>query len=454
MKKLLVILCLVISPFIFAVQHTDEEGPVTIPETPQRPGDSAKGYEYLTTGNYLRSGVPYDAFIMANGKVTSNLLNRTGKNATVRHAYNVIEQNGVEMVIPTCLQCHSSFFDGKLVIGLGNNAMDFSHAAERNFDKQIRMLKVFAPKQYAAAAPFFTSFKATYPYLETEVRGVNPADKLAMVLVAHRNPKTLVWGDTALIDIPKELIPTDVPAWWLMRKKNGMFYTGFARGDLAKFLMLSNILTVSDSSEAREVSARFNDVLAYVKSLRPPAYPKNINAALAKQGRAVFTDNCSSCHGTYGPNEYYPNLLIPSSVIRTDSALWIGLRKNVPFIDWFRNSWFGMGTNPAYISLFDGYIAPPLDGVWATAPYLHNGSVPNLELLLNSKRRPRYWTSDFNTSEYDYEAIGVKYTTHDTAIAKYTYNTDLPGYGNSGHYFGDLLNETDRKAVIEYLKTL
>jgi cytochrome c peroxidase len=34
---------------------------------------------------------------------------------------------------------------------------------------------------------------------------------------------------------------------------------------------------------------------------------------------------------------------------------------------------------------------PPLDGIFATAPYLHSGSVPTVELVLNSKARPKYW---------------------------------------------------------------
>ena len=44
-----------------------------------------------------------------------------------------------------------------------------------------------------------------------------------------------------------------------------------------------------------------------------------------------------------------------------------------------------LGDHPERFEPFDGYIAPPLDGIWITAPYLHNGSVPDLETLLNSK---------------------------------------------------------------------
>jgi hypothetical protein len=59
-------------------------------------------------------------------------------------------------------------------------------------------------------------------------------------------------------------------------------------------------------------------------------------------------------------------------------------------IEWFNKSWFTSGENAARLVPYKGYIAPPLDGIWITAPYLHNGSVPALEAVLNSKLRPAY----------------------------------------------------------------
>jgi cytochrome c peroxidase len=89
--------------------------------------------------------------------------------------------------------------------------------------------------------------------------------------------------------------------------------------------------------------------------------------------------NCSKCHGSYGKGGKFPNLLIPESEIQTDSFLYKSNYQSYQFIEWFNNSWFAMGDHPARLEPFNGYIAPPLDGVWITAPYLHNGSVPDLE---------------------------------------------------------------------------
>lgn len=455
MKRILIFTVTAL-PLLLALAFSlpDGEGVTPLPANDQRTGDPQKGYDYLTKGDFLKSGLPYGVFVMNSGKDKDNLLNREGKNATVGYGYNVVENKGIEMVIPTCLQCHAAEFDGKLVIGLGNTSLDFSNTSKTDFSGRINMLRNMAPKQYEAAAPFLNAFAVTYPLMETEVRGVNTADRLAAILAAHRNPQTLQWNDTPLLAIPDGVIPTDVPAWWLLKKKNAMFYTGFGRGDFSRFLMLSNLLTVTDTAEAREVSSHFTDVLAYIRSLEAPPYPKEVDRKLAKEGKTVFNYSCSGCHGTYGKDEEYPNLLIPASIVQTDSALCGEIMKNKQFIDWFNNSWFVEGDDAAQLVPYNGYIAPPLDGVWATAPYMHNGSVPTVEAMLNSKVRPAYWSRDFKNPEYDYQSLGWRYKIEEKPERRRVYNTTLPGYGNHGHYFGDALTQSERAAVIEYLKTL
>jgi hypothetical protein len=316
------------------------------------------------------------------------------------------------------------------------------------------MLKNNSPSKYEAAKPFLEVTKTIGPYLTTKVRGVNAADRLAGVLVAHRDPETFKWLGKSSMDIPREVIPTDVPAWWMLKKKNGMFYNGFGRGDFGKFLMASNLLTVHDTAEAREVDSHMNDVLSYIKSLEPPKYPRAVNEDLAENGRAIYITSCAKCHGKYGNEEEYPNLLIPESIIKTDSLLFKSNYQQAQFVRWFNNSWFSRGDHPARLEPYNGYIAPPLDGVWVTAPYLHNGSVPTIEGVLNSKIRPAYWERNFNDPQYDYEKLGWKFEARDQPGGSTVYNTKLPGYGNYGHYFGDKLTPSERNAVIEYLKTL
>jgi hypothetical protein len=433
--------------------------PIPIPPAEQRTGgDPIKGYDYLINGDYIRSGLPYGVFLSGFGADTNNYLARSGRNAKIAHPFTAVKADNNEVVVaPNCLQCHAQVFEGKLVIGLGNSLADFTKTKtfnQKNIQLTEKMLKLLSPKGYEAAYAFLRTTKAVTPHLYAPVQGVNVANKLAGVLAAHRDPLTLKWSDTALLRIEPGLIPTDTPPWWLLKKKHAMFYTGLGRGDFGRLLMASNLLTVSDSSESRQVDDHMPDVLAYLYSLRPPEYPMTVDQPLAAQGKTLFEAKCSGCHGRYGEGESYPNLLIPGSLVGTDSLLYTANFTEPQFIDWFNRSWFAGGSHPARLEPMKGYIAPPLDGIWVTAPYLHNGSVPTLEALLNSNSRPAYWSRNFTRPQYDYEKVGWQYTVESRGGSTSIYDSKLPGYGNGGHYFGDALSNRERKAVIEYLKTL
>ena len=96
------------------------------------------------------------------------------------------------------------------------------------------------------------------------------------------------------------------------------------------------------------------------------------------------------------------------------------------------------------------YKAAPLAGIWATAPYLHNGSVPNLyELLLPSNER----TSKFyvGSREFDVKKVGFK---TEQAPGTTLFDTSLPGNSNAGHDTYGTFNEEQRWQLVEYLKSL
>ncbi len=430
--------------------------PIPVPGQKQYPGNAKKGYQYLTEGDYLKSGLPAALFRQTMGKTPArNDLGRTGYNKGIPYDFTFIEApNGAQVVAPNCLFCHAQTWGDSVIIGLGNSLSDYSMPQTAAMNVGEMALKMMGEKDRNGASNFVRAGKATAPYLVTASKGVNIADRLTAVLAAHRNPLDFTWRNEPGLELPKEVIPTDVPAWWLLKKKNAMFYNGFGRGDFPRFLMAANLLTVTDTSEAAEVLPHFYDVLAYLYSIEPPEYPKPIDANLAAKGKVLFEENCSKCHGTYGEKETYPNLLVPTHIIKTDSALVESNFSSPPFLAWFKQSWFRTGDRKAELVPFKGYIAPPLDGIWITAPYLHNASVPNLETLLNSKIRPAFWSRDFQKPAYDYEKVGWIYKPEEKQVNKSTYNTTLKGYGNHGHTFGDKFNEQERKAVIEYLKTL
>ncbi|MCA9603282.1 MAG: hypothetical protein KC417_14715, partial [Myxococcales bacterium] len=305
-------------------------------------------------------------------------------------------------------------------------------------------------------------FAALAPHIRMSTVGSNPADLVAIVLASHRDPDTLAWIDEAqfdLTDLPH--VPMDVPPWWRMGKKNAMFATGLGRGDHRRHMLASSTLCTDNLEEAAAIDAYANDINAFIRSLKAPAYPFAVDTKLAAHGENVFIRNCAGCHGLYGDAPSYPNLAFPVDVVGTDAAMASGTGGyREQLIDWYNDSFYGgVGTLVA----FDGYVAPPLDGVWATAPFLHNGSVPTLEAVLNSKLRPTHWMRrNLDSRDFDEDALGWPYDAvtgaDDPSLTDpqrpFVYDTTRLGHSNAGHTFGDALSDDDRRAVLEYLKTL
>ena len=109
-------------------------------------------------------------------------------------------------------------------------------------------------------------------------------------------------------------------------------------------------------------------------------------------------------------------------------------------------------------------VARPLVGIWATAPYLHNGSVPSLhDLLLPEDQRP----TRFPLGHREYDPVKVGYR-QDVSDPVFVFRVDEPvvdgagkvypelanGNGNRGHRYGGGLTDTERAELVEYLKTL
>ena len=107
-----------------------------------------------------------------------------------------------------------------------------------------------------------------------------------------------------------------------------------------------------------------------------------------------------------------------------------------------------------------GYVAPPLDGVWASAPYFHNGSVPTLWHVLNSEERPVIWQRSEN--DYDTQRVGLQvdeFSKLPSSLRRADqvrtyFNTKRFGKSSGGHTFPDELSNDEKRALLEYLKTL
>lgn len=346
--------------------------------------------------------------------------------------------------VMSCLACHGGKVAGRAIPGLPN-----SHFALQTLVEDVRMTKLFGGKKFA----HLDRASLTMP-LGTNV-GTTNSVVFGVVLAALRDSDMIV--DRTRKVPPLRHHDMDAPALWHVKKKTRLYADGFAPKNhrvLMQFMMLPR----NDANTLKSWEPEFADILAWIESLTPPKYPWPINQSLASQGKTVFNQLCSRCHGTYGEHESYPEKLIPIDVIGTDRVRLDAL--NIEHRRWMKDGWMSrygedkVDLNPG------GYVAPPLDGVWATAPYFHNGSVPTLWHVLHPKQRPTVWRRS-SADGYDRERGGIEAKSMNelpsglpTREQRHYFNTLLPGKSARGHVFPQKLSPQQRAAVLEYLKTL
>ena len=340
-----------------------------------------------------------------------------------------------------CMLCHGGSIMGKSYVGLGNSSLDI-----QAFFEDLNRASGLSGK---------------LPFTFSHVRGTSEAGGMAVYLHSFRNPDLSLRFDRHKWEL-KDNLCEDAPAWWLLKKKKTMYHTGGADARSVRSIMQFMLTPNNGPTVFERDEPVFKDIQAYLLSLEAPRYPFPIDAKLADTGHQLFDRKCASCHGTYGKEWTYPNKVVPLKVIGTDPNRFYGLP--VKLGEFYNESWFAKEKPTGYKSLETaGYQAPPLDGVWATAPYFHNGSVPTLYDVLNSKARPKLFTRSFRTDEAAYDKVKVGWKVEMvTEIPKDApphrrrmyYDTTQPGRGNMGHTFGDDLTDEQRWAIVEYLKTL
>lgn len=241
-------------------------------------------------------------------------------------------------------------------------------------------------------------------------------------------------------------------------------------------------LTIGYDNVDVSVSAFAEEVL---DKLPASVYPFDVDVSLAKKGQALFAENCAACHQPHN-GKVYDNL--GTDMGRAKIA---GLFVTLGAISGFTDAcdadtvvqMYGKDVKPCAeykgVSLegkkslamtppkqHQGYNALPLVGLWAQAPYLHNGSIPTLYHLLVPGERPATFIK--SRLDYDKKLVGFAWEPDVTNDHKegYLFDTRItPAMSNKGHdkniqQDGKTfkLDWTDDKdgalAIIEYLKTL
>lgn len=249
----------------------------------------------------------------------------------------------------------------------------------------------------------------------------------------------------------------------------------------------------------------------WIDDLKSPRWPEEILGKLdpkkAKRGETLYMKNCVACHSVKDPKtDQYPMTtpnkygkqfitirMVRLAAIKTDPKMALnfaqrtaktgnlaqfipGNPKTAPAGDLIGIAAGGVikrkfgemspPLTPKQLLDYTGYRVPPpegpeppnvlaykaqpLSGIWATAPFLHNGSVPNLyQLLLPVDQRVK--TFYVGSREFDPKNVGFKTKKFEGA---FEFLTNVPGNSNSGHEYGTKLSDEERWDLIEYLKTL
>jgi mono/diheme cytochrome c family protein len=342
-----------------------------------------------------------------------------------------------------CFGCHGGKVAGRVIPGLPN-----SHYALQTLTEETRALKLERqePLGRMDLGSIFVPLGST--------NGSTNAVMFGVALMNFRDAELKVHGSRPRAELVNH--DMDAPPWWHFKKKKFMYIDGFAskghRG-LSQFALVPQ----NGPEKFHGWEGNFRDVYAYISSIESPKYPFEIDQALADKGRLVFNRNCAECHGTYGPGGEYPERLVPIEEVDTDrmrlDALTPRHRRS------YGESWFNYFGRLPNRDDPGGYVAPPLDGVWASAPYFHNGSVPTLWHVLHSSERPALWRR--TEDGYDERRVGLEIevatelpTDLSDADRRTWFDTRVPGKSAAGHTFPDDLSADEKRELLEYLKTL
>lgn len=430
---------------------------------------------------------------------------------------SAFERDGALLTNGNCFSCHAGMVHGKVVAGLGNNRRTppsrYTNGSKRpGMIQLLSMLTSDAEKKaFAATMASVMALNLNLPGEASRGDNFGPfavwsvgarlADPERTGLLVSKEPTEL----TALFQ--STMVPTvDPMPWWLMKyKERDYWYSDGGIYDAAHFSL--NFTTANSEVNEHHAAhvASTAKALAFARETNSPLFPEPLDAEKVKLGADLFHGrtrpaqrrgfiSCKTCHGTYTKKPSQPDLSQPGGWevsydrdrtirnVKTDSAYSETLRKFKPIVDHINKLavyYDNLGTPELtpIVSVPDkeGYIAPPLVGVWASAPYFHNGSVPTIATVLNSKERPGIWSRNISDPHaYNLEQVGLEYenlsraefeasaanaeTAHfksKTVIDHQSiYDTQSFGHANTGHTFGDNLSPEERAAVIEFLKSL
>ena len=429
-------------------------------------GDAQRGWQTLRTRSYLPADFDQEVFDDLWTIWEEPLRSRAEKASLAHRRQMAMERYGLtpdpedpsrslQYVVDadgrwtmSCLACHQGQVRGVAIPGVPNS----TYALE-TLTEEVRAVKVQKRKPLAHmdVGSMFLPLGTT--------NGTTNAVMFGVALMRHRDAELNIIRKPPRFDLPHH--DMDAPPWWHYRTRQSLYVDGFApKGH--RMLMQFLLVEQNGPEKFRQWEDEFRSIEAWIKSLKPPPWTGPLDQRLLVRGKQVFTATCGECHGSYGPGGDYPERLVPIAEVGTDRVRLDSL--TAAELRALNESWFGhLGRDAEGLRDREepaGYVAPPLEGIWASAPYFHNGSVPTLWHVLNPGERPVVWKRSM--TGYDDDRVGLEIEELAdmppgklrSAERRTYFDTRSPGKSAAGHDFADVLDEVEKRALLEYLKTL
>jgi cytochrome c5 len=388
-------------------------------------------------------------------------------------------RNGIDHVGLNCAVCHSGTVREsptaapRIVLGMPAHQLDLQRFVE--FVLDCTLDNRLTTESIRGRLP-----KSGGPGLiERALLAVGLVDRLKAQTLELRNRIAPILGDAAprwgrgrvdtfnpykaiqfnwrldLLPSSERIGASDFPSLWNQKPREGMHLHWDGDNDSVDERNLSAGLGAGITPVTVDHSA-LKRVRDWIWTLPPPKYPFAIDPALAQRGAAIYQQQCVNCHAddrfkSGVKNGQRVGLVEPIDRVGTDRH-----RLDSYTSVFAANQYQLFPESPYRFTHFrktNGYANQPLDGIWARAPYLHNGSVPTLRDLLDAPgQRPMRFYRGYDV----YDAVKGGFVS-DVASADgrtfFVYDTTVPGNGNGGHLYGTTLPDDDKHAVVEYLKT-
>lgn len=245
----------------------------------------------------------------------------------------------------------------------------------------------------------------------------------------------------------------DFPSIWNQSKKVGLSLHWDGNNSSVKERNISAALGAGATPSHVDIDS-LNRIASWLGDLPSPALPDwiSVDDSKRKRGEIVFQENCATCHSFSGANV---GKVQPIELIRTDPGRLNSYTEKLKDLQVKYTSSYPWRFT--HFAKTNGYANQPLDGVWARAPYLHNGSVPTVyDLLQSEETRPTKFRTGHGV--IDERKLGIKTdVSSGPTNLSFEFDTTLPGNSNQGHSgeaYGTSLSDADKEALIEFLKTI